>query len=69
MGEIRYCEDCYAELPPRMGAPKLYCSDCTRTRWHPESEASRSHRLLREALDELFPFGLTDECPHRRLLR
>lgn len=66
---IAHCEACWVELPPRKtGAPQRFCLDCRRVRYRPESEDHLSRRLLREALDELFPFGLTDECPARREL-
>lgn len=64
---VRYCEDCYAELPPRKQGPQNYCADCRRLRWRYESEEQRCRRLLIEALDELFPYGLTDDCPFAEL--
>ena len=64
-----YCEDCYIDLPARKsGQPRRFCEECRATRYHPESEEARNTRLLREALNEIAPFGLTDECPARKAL-
>jgi len=65
-----YCEDCWTELPPRRpsGRDRRVCAECrtTRQRRYGQSDEHRNRLLLAEALDELFPLGLTDECPVRR---
>lgn len=68
---IAYCEDCWRELPPRKqsGRDRRVCAECRTQRKHSyatESDAHRRRRLLAEALDELAPYGLTDDCPARR---
>lgn len=67
---IAYCEDCWVELPPRKqsGRDRRVCAECrtTRQRRYGQSVEHRRRLLLAEALDELFPFGLTADCPARR---
>lgn len=38
----------------------------TRSPWVRDSRAPIDRELLAEVLQEMFPFGLTDDCPARR---
>lgn len=64
-----HCEDCLTELPATKKRQPTVCRTCLRKRSHTEADSTRFDRYLREALNEIAPMGLTDDCPARKSLR
>lgn len=77
---MRYCEDCYTELPPSKGGrQRKRCGECQREANSRSMARVRGklganpypsdYKLLQAALQEIAPLGLTDDCPARQELR
>jgi hypothetical protein len=45
------------------------CRAAKRELRKPADPATTSHELLMEVLQDMFPLGLTDDCPARKALR